>query len=81
MYFGDLVTYLQIIQRQILKEDLSNNVVDERNTQSGFDSAELKRIFEFKTDEKCLIYPEKENDKKIVFREVSQFSNLYAIFT
>ena len=51
----------KILQRQMNKEKISENVVDDKMSISVFDKDELKEIFKFKSDKYCLAYKEDEN--------------------
>ncbi len=61
------------MQRQFVKENLSLNVVDERNVKSMFDTHDLKKIFKFENDQQSTIFNEKENEKDKVFAIVYIF--------
>ena len=59
------------MQRQFVKENLSLNVVDERNVKSLFDTQDLKKIFKFEDDTKSIVLPESENERDKVFELVN----------
>jgi len=58
------------MQRQFVKEDLSLNVVDERNVKSMFDTQDLKKIFKFENDTQTIVFEESENERDKIFELV-----------
>jgi len=53
-----------------VKENLSLNIVDEKNAKSLFDTQDLKKIFKFENDIKSIIFNENENEKDEAFEAV-----------
>ena len=53
-----------------MKENLSLNIVDEKNAKSLFDTQDLKKIFKFENDIKSIIFNENENEKDEAFEAV-----------
>ena len=53
-----------------MKENLSLNIVDEKNAKSLFDTQDLKKIFKFENDTKSIIFNENENEKDEAFEAV-----------
>ncbi|EAS04534.2 SNF2 family amine-terminal protein (macronuclear) [Tetrahymena thermophila SB210] len=51
----------KVLQRQFLKEDLSQNVVDEKMIVKQYNNDKLKQLFEFKGDNQCTSFKEDEN--------------------
>jgi hypothetical protein len=56
-----------MIQRQFVKENLSLNVVDEKNIKSMFDTNDIKKVFKFENDTECISFKEDENEKEFIF--------------
>lgn len=52
----------KILQRQQLKNNLSQNIVDAKSIEASFDNEELKKLFIFDGDEVCITYPPEGND-------------------
>ena len=46
-----------------MKENLSDNIVDEKQKKFLFDEDNIKKLFDFSSDEVCDSFPEKENEK------------------
>lgn len=61
----------KILQRQFLKEKISDQVIDEKMTEMKFDKEELKKLFQFNSNASCDVFSEKENQLGVACVEVS----------
>jgi hypothetical protein len=50
-----------------VKENLSVNVVDEKNIKNLFDTSDIKKVFKFENDSTCLTFTEEENEKEYIY--------------
>ena len=56
----------KMLQRQINKEAISENVIDSRKTIAKWTPEQLKKLFNFVSDTKCLTFGEELNEKLFV---------------
>ena len=50
------------MQRQFLKENISENIIDEKKTKFSFDEENLKKLFAYNSAEICTSFPQSENE-------------------